>query len=290
MDYVKIEVKNMNAKMIGMVLLVVALLFAIYVAADFTLKTSSGDVKLFGQGQTTYGVGISKYLNQLRSKIVIIGSSSTVFETDQTDSSSAVLLSPSGAGSSSSFVALGKSMSGGNYGQVELTHNGANGVIATYKVGTGIAGDIIIDSYDGIVYIGADKTVGNSKDLKAKNVFTDNGTCGSWDVAGDVNYDTDLLREITDNNGVWDLSKIVKKNSTGHIIQSVLKTELVPETVEVFDETVNMTTRVPTGRMVDSTWLDIGQLNGYLIGVVKAQQEVIDDLTARVETIESKCG
>jgi len=145
------------------------------------------------------------------------------------------------------------------------------------------------------VYIGSDQTVGNSEDLYADEVFTNSGSVGSWDVENDTMFDITKLKNITEKtvNGrkVWDLTGLVKTNEDGIVTQSVLNTFEVEETelVEVIVNNTTTQTQRPTGNMINSTWVNTGELNGYLIGVLKTQQLKIDDLERRLCYKETFC-
>ncbi|MFH0859870.1 MAG: hypothetical protein V1921_01585 [Candidatus Altiarchaeota archaeon] len=280
-------------KIMGICLIGVLITVAIFVAADGTVKTSSGDVKIFGQGQATYGVGVSYNSTMLSAPFPVIqslGKQILHVRSNLADTWFQFEISPSGTGTQAAYSMWGADKASGVSGWGRVQHNNNSMILDTGGIGGASGGHIILEPESGRVYIGSSGVASTSKDLYAKAVFTDNGTCGEWDVAGDANYDTDLLDSITANNGVWDLSKLVKKDATGQVVQSVLKTELVPETVEVFNETTMGPMRVPTGRMVNSMWVDMGQLDGYIIGVLKAQQKVIENLTASIEVLESKCS
>jgi hypothetical protein len=182
----------------------------------------------------------------------------------------------------------------GQNNYLTLKHNGYDASFSS--TGPSGYGDILLDSSGGRVYVGSDKTYANAKNLSAKHIFMGNYSVGSWD-AEDPYFDIKLLETIVstvgdDSKAVWDLSGLVKKNSSGSVIQSVLHTEVAPETelveAETFDGNRELV-RQSTGRLVNSTWVDNGELLGYFIGVVKAQQKQIEELNQRVAKLESTC-
>ena len=151
-------------------------------------------------------------------------------------------------------------------------------------------GDTIINPLTNL-YIGASLSAPTSKDLRAKTLYSDTGGVTAWDVENDTLFDIKKLKEIkaitVNGKGVWDLSGIVKLDSKGKVTQSVLNTVEVEKT-ELKTVTKDGLTReeyVGTGIMVNSTWVDTGELSGFLIGVLKAQQKQIDFLTSQLELL-----
>ncbi|GEM_PF-3273239 len=279
----------MNRKKIFAGFAFLVLLSAIYVVADFTLKTQSGDLVL-DPASNKVGIGTSSPLTNLHivdttSEKIRIGYDGSRYMSLITGTTGATINSVGVSDglwfnyqTGKNVRIYGSSSSVWNQDYIGLQHDGTDG-----KVTIG-DGDLIIDPNGNDVYIGSDKTVGNAKNLYADSVFTNNGTCGSWDTE-EKYYDLDLLdtiisSQLDDGRSVWDLSGLVKKNEKGEVIQSVLHTEVVPETElhTVVTDLGEIEERVPTGRMVNSTWINIGELNGYLLGVNKALYEKIKEL------------
>lgn len=174
--------------------------------------------------------------------------------------------------------------------------------------------DIIYNAGSNNHYFGSDNTVGNSQNVYTLDLFTDDGGVSSWDISDNALYDIELLKNITIKNNYWDLSGIVKRNSSGAIIQSILNTFEVNLT-DIRNITINesytelreqfnfLTGKIElmgitlyrdvtyeetyfTGETINTTYLSTNELNGYFIGLLKAQQSMIDDLTSRIIQLE----
>lgn len=157
-------------------------------------------------------------------------------------------------------------------------------------------------------FFGADTTKANSQDIYTNDVFTADGGVSAWDIFDNEFYDLELLDNITIKNNAWDLSKLVKRDSKGEVIQSVVKTKLAEltelinvttfwnetESMIIFNETYSYLVeknetkeeRVGTGIFENQSWISQSELQGYTIGVMKAQQEYIRDLEDRIFSLE----
>jgi len=143
-------------------LLVCLVSAAIYVAADTSL-TAGDHLNLFGDGQTTYGIGLAS--SGTYPIVKIMGESGVRFQTSQVNSASTVAIVPNGTGAGSYLGVFGDDYIGdaSNYGQLYLHHDGSNGHIITSQAGSGTGGDIILNPVGNDVLPGGD----NEDDLGA---------------------------------------------------------------------------------------------------------------------------